>query len=177
MFLFDKKIPSKTTGRKTVLCVLLFVFTLSGCSSVDFMPSFLSSKPQPVTPSWKNLVITSSADVNLNSPVAIDILFVKNIELLKNLASINSASWFASRENSIKSFPEALQVISYELVPGQNITISAKELSQFSAFQAITFVNYLTPGDHKGLLSMDQPGYLIKLESKDLIVYPVSLLN
>jgi type VI secretion system protein len=177
MFLFEKKIPSKTTNCPLALCVLFFILAFAGCSSVDLMPSFMSTKPQPVTPSWKNLVITASTDVNVNSPVAIDILFVKNMDLLRNLANLNSTSWFASRENSIKSFPEALQVISYELVPGQNITVTAKQLSQFSAFQALTFVNYSTPGDHKGILSMDQPGYLIKLESRDVIINPVSVLN
>jgi type VI secretion system protein len=158
---------SRCMSRYFAAFGLICTFWLVGCSSVgSAWSSLVTPTPRPITPVWQSLVISASPDANLNSPVAVDILFISTAELQKNFQDLTAVKWFAGRENAMRTFPDGLKLISLELVPGQTIHIGKVELSRLSALQAVVFANYSTPGDHKSVMAMDETGYVIKLESR-----------
>lgn len=161
--------------RWAVLGMVIVTLAVSGCASVSSaFTSLITPSQRPIAPVWQSLVFSAAGDANLNSPIAVDILFIATPDLQKNFQDLNAAKWFAGRENALRSFPEGLRLISLELVPGQNITIPKAELAKISALQAFVFANYSTPGDHKQALALDEPGYVIKLEARAFKVNAVS---
>lgn len=158
-------------GRHIRGCLILgwiaIVFSTTGCASIsDFYTSMTTPVQRAVAPAWQSVVISTAADVNLSSPIAVDIVFVTKPELLKNVQDLTSAKWFAGRESAVNSFSDGLKVISFELVPDQVVVLSNKELAKFSALQVFVFANYQTPGDHKSLMVLEEKGYSIKLEAR-----------
>lgn len=161
--------------RWLAVCMAVMLATLAGCASVSSaFDALITPTQRPITPVWQNLVISASPDANLNSPIAVDILFISTPDLLKNFQDLNAIKWFTGRENAMRSFPEGLRLISLELVPGQTITVTKTDLAKISALQAFVFANYATAGDHKQTLAMDESGYVIKLEGRAFKVNAVS---
>ena len=47
----------------------------------------------------------ADADANLNSPVALDLVFVRDLATLDKLQALPAARWFATRADLQRSFP------------------------------------------------------------------------
>ena len=153
------------------LCALS-VPGLAGCASIkavtgkigSFASGLFGDKPQP--PAWRNVVISASQDANQNSPVALDIVFVKDAALSEALLSSPASKWFSTRRDLRRSFPDALTTISLEVVPGQSIMLDATHLQGHVAYTALAFANYPGAGDHRERLSLSAAGYMIELGAR-----------
>lgn len=144
--------------------------TLSGCASIKAVTgkigSFASglfggSKPQ--APAWRNVVVSASRDANQNSPVALDIVFVKDAALSEALLSSPASKWFGTRGDLRRSFPDALTTISLEIVPGQSIMLDSTHLQGHVAHTVLAFAHYPGAGDHRERMSLSAAGYMIEL--------------
>ncbi|HLI85074.1 MAG TPA: hypothetical protein VKV17_14225 [Bryobacteraceae bacterium] len=95
--------------------------------------------------------ITSTA--NQNQPVAVDVLLVRDKDLVKKLMTLTAADWFEKRAQFERDYPDPkdLAVIHREWVPGQNIPCSNFTLSP-KPRATILFANYFTKGDHRARL-------------------------
>ena len=58
---------------------------------------------------------------NQNNPVAVDVLFVYDRDLLNTLLQMSASDWFAKREQLERDYPQrsGFAVWSWEWVPGQ----------------------------------------------------------
>ncbi|HEX3635322.1 MAG TPA: hypothetical protein VHV99_07515 [Paraburkholderia sp.] len=129
-------------GRLRVACFALCVASLvSGCGS------FLSSKGEKVR--WDHVTLVADDDVNNNSPVAVDVVFVTDDAMLARIAELPASKWFASRADLANTFPKSLQYKSWELVPGQRIEVSGDSFGRPRVEAAFLFANYTEPGAHR----------------------------
>ena len=156
----------RTLLRTSVVC--LMVGWLAGCGAMSAVTSMVSSvmEPKPAAPDWKSLVITANNDVNQNSPIAVDVVYVKDKAMVTALLATSSSKWFATRSDLRRSFGESVAVSSYELMPSQSIRLDAKALSANLALAALVFADYPTPGEHRERLQMESPGYVVQLGAK-----------
>ena len=159
--------------------VLASVGGLSGCGAVSGVVSMskelFSDAPKPAPPEWKSVVVTASDDANQNSPVAMDLVFVKDQAMLTALLTTPSNKWFATRSDIRRSFGESLDVTSLELMPTQSIQLNGKAMSGTRALAAFVFADYPGPGEHRERLQMATTGYVVNLGAKGFKVAEVKV--
>jgi len=140
---------------------------VSACSILSSSKSDPNSvAAKTVSPKWPGLVLTASHDANLNSAVAVDIVFAGTVDVQTILQNLNAGKWFVSREGTMRTFSESLKVISLELVPGQTVMLNKGDYSKWMSTGVFVFANYATPGDHKSWIPLDESGYVITLENQ-----------
>ena len=92
---------------------------LMGISACSMLASSKADPGLAVTksfsPKWPGLVLSASTDANVNSAVAVDIVFAGTVEVQTILQNLNAGKWFSSREGTMRTFSETLKVISLEL--------------------------------------------------------------
>ena len=150
--------------------MLCLVFTLSGCGALSSVAavtrSVIGLDPKPVAPDWKKLVISAADDANANSAVAVDLVLVKDQAMLDSLLTMPAAKWFATRSDIQRTFPEALVVYPYELVPTQSVQLGEKQFGSERAWAALVFANYSSPGEHRARLLVNSTGSVVQLNAQ-----------
>ncbi|MFM0667492.1 hypothetical protein [Paraburkholderia sediminicola] len=99
--------------------------------------------------SWDRLTLVATDDVNNNSPVAVDVVFVTDDALLARVAELPASKWFAARADLASTFPKSVQYKSWELVPGQRIDVPSDVFGRPRVLAAFLFANYADPGAHR----------------------------
>jgi len=144
---------------------LLLMFAaslLAGCAMFGSMFG-----PKPVKPDWDSLTLMAAADANANTALAVDVVFVKDKELLTNLLAMPAAKYFAATDSLQRSFPDGLTVLSREVVPGQNLVLGRAEFKNEKAWAVLAFANYGgAPGDYRVRLPLDQDRCVLRLEAQ-----------
>ncbi|MGE4244022.1 hypothetical protein [Ramlibacter sp.] len=162
--------PTKISRRGAVAALASAAALASGCAAID--STWQAAKgavglgPKPTTPDWKSLTITAADDANQNSPVAIDVVFVREQTLVEQLATTPASRWFAARGDIVKSFPEGISVLSYELVPRQSIRVPFESFKDQKAWAVLAFASYPPPGDHRERMLLTAEAYLVQLGAK-----------
>lgn len=88
---------------------------------------------------------------NLDTPIAVDLVLVRDRKLLDRLAQLPASEWFAQRAQ----FPRDLlgepkmQFISWEWAPGQSIEKPVQAQYSAKGRGAILFARYRTSGQHR----------------------------
>ena len=129
-------------GRAIFAAGALCLLSLSACG----LPGKIVTAPLAVVHSGAapRLLVTVAAGANANSPVAVDLVLVKNSKLQKLLAQVPVATWFQQRQQWELDNPKQLRVLSWEWTPGQEVAPIALELD--GASQALVFADYPAPG-------------------------------
>jgi type VI secretion system protein len=135
---------------------LVAVLCVAGCSA---------SLPRVKVDS---LAIQVAAQANLDTPIAVDAVLVRNPQLLETLLGLPSAKWFAEREQLRRDYPKDLSVVSYELVPGQQISDPAFTFDGQRAAGVLVFADYQTAGAHRVRLDGGPSKPLLELGDQDL---------
>ncbi|MDQ2822320.1 MAG: hypothetical protein M3Y65_18385 [Pseudomonadota bacterium] len=74
-------------NRRALSSVLLLLCT--GCG-------MFGGGPKPVKPAWKTLALVAARDANANSPLAVDVVLVRDTRLLDTLLALPAAKYFAA---------------------------------------------------------------------------------
>jgi type VI secretion system protein len=138
--------------------VLLALPGLAGCSA---------SLPRVQV---NTLAIAVSAEANLDTPVAVDAVLVRNPQLLDALLSLPSGKWFAQRDQWRRDHPDDIAVVSYELVPGQQLAAAPFPFGGKRGAGVVVFADYQTPGAHRVRLDTGPANALLLLGDQDLSV-------
>ncbi|MFP6562201.1 hypothetical protein WJ542_28455 [Paraburkholderia sp. B3] len=136
----------------------LAVWGLAGCSA---------SLPKVEV---DTLAIAVSTQANLDTPIAVDAVLVRNPQLLDALLGLPSSKWFAQRDQWRRDHPDDLAVVSYEVVPGQQIAATPFAFGGKRGAGVVVFANYQTPGAHRVRLDMGPANALLLLGDQDLSV-------
>lgn len=126
-----------------VLLALCVSGLVAGCA----MPSMFSFKGDKVR--WDHLTLVAEDDVNHNSPVAVDVVFITDDAMLARIAELPASKWFAARNDLASTFPKSLRFSSWELVPGQRIELTGDTFGRPRVEAAFLFANYTDPGAHR----------------------------
>ncbi len=150
----------------------------SGCAMVGGIANvvasttanLLSGPPGPSFLDWKDITLVAAADVNQNSPLALDLVFVNDSSALEKLLTMPAAKWFASKDELLKTYPNALTIKSWELVPQQVLHLSEEALGSPRVAGMVLFADYLTPGDHRAQLPLGRVVFLVDLNARSFSV-------
>lgn len=88
-------------------------------------------------------------DANGNAPVAVDVVAVKDSNLLETLLKLPAGQWFSQRDQMRLDYPDGFAKWSWELVPGQPVPDTDVEDAASDAYGVLVFASYRTPGDHR----------------------------
>ncbi len=135
----------------------LVLLALAGCSSLP--------KVQVDT-----LAIAVSMQANQDTPIAVDAVLVRNPQLLDALLGLPSAKWFAQRDQWRRDHPEDITVVSFEVVPGQQIAAAPFPFGGKRGAGVVVFADYQTPGAHRVRLDTGPAHALLLLGDQDLSV-------
>jgi type VI secretion system protein len=155
--------------RGNYLPRLVLIFACVVCAPVCLTACF----PKVIrTTSKLTVKVDVSARANNNSPVALDLVLVKDKKLFKELMKISAAEWFEKRSQYRLDYPKeiGLSAGSWEWVPGQVVTIEPIPF-KFKVAGGLVFANYLTPGAHRAVIDASKP-LVITLGAEDISVSP-----
>jgi type VI secretion system protein len=123
-------------GLLTVLCFA----GLAGCSML--FPSGEKVK-------WDELTLAASDQANNDSPIAVDVVFVTDKAMLARIAELPASKWFAVRGDLVGTFPDSLHYQSWELVPGQRLSVPGDKLRGPRVAGVFVFADYPGPGAYR----------------------------
>lgn len=171
--------------RMAAVLALAACAALSGCSAVGNVARAVASStanafsgpPVPQWLSWEGLLLQAAPDANQNTPLAVDVVFVRDAELLQQLQALPAAKWFATRNDWQQTYPDGLQVYRAELVPSQSLRLGADALAAPRVTGVLIFADYLSPGDHRVRLPEQSPGALVSLGISGFTLAPLRTNN
>ena len=67
--------------------------------------------------SLKKITIQCAVDCNQNSPVQVDILFIKNEDIAQVLVGFNSTTWFTEKQLFMSQYRHQISDVNLEIVP------------------------------------------------------------
>ncbi|CAB3872406.1 hypothetical protein ACTJNK_01550 [Achromobacter anxifer] len=143
---------------------LILLAALAGCSALG-LDYFKGEKP-----AWKQVVVSAADDANGDSPVAVDLVLVKDETLLARFAELTAAKWFAGRADLLNTYPQGLRYEGWEVVPGQHLTVPGEKLEGPRVAGAFVFARYAAPGAHRARVDAFSGRLLIRLENKGFTV-------
>jgi type VI secretion system protein len=108
---------------------------------------------------------------NQDSPVAIDIVYVYDPQLVAQLTQMTARDWFQKKSQIRQAFPTGFDIASFEVVPGQKGPIEAVPSKSRQAIAAFVFANYASEGTHRARID-ELEHSLIALGDKDFVVLP-----
>lgn len=123
--------------------------------------------------SWDRLSLVATDDVNNNSPVAVDVVFVTDDALLAKVADLPASKWFAARADLASTFPKSVQYRSWELVPGQRIDVPSDVFGRPRVLAAFLFANYADPGAHRARIEPLSGAIVVQLDNHTFSVSAV----
>ncbi len=131
----EKRLP-----RYAGLTVLMFVFLLlSGCGSAK---SVLKMVGLGSDNTLLSIALESTADSNMNTPVAIDLLFIYDSNITPLLIELNGPEWFLRKPSLTKRYDKEIDVVSVEVVPLSFIKNIALAKNHKNAKNILMFTNY-----------------------------------
>lgn len=82
------------------------------------------------------------AGANSNTPFSVELVLVRDPELLKTLLTVSARQWFAQRNQWLSDHPDALETWYYELVPGQRLSFEPTAFGGDSGEALLLYSDY-----------------------------------
>ena len=136
------------------------VIQLAACST----PSWLCWFPGGV----KTITLVTGPDTNGGQAIAVDLVFVTQDLPAREIAKLNARDYFVRRTQLLRDFPEAVQVRSWELAPGQLVK-QADTDPPCNLVSTFIFAGYAAQGDHRAAVG-NVSSLLVTLGATDLMV-------
>lgn len=128
---------------RPVMLLLYVVLALSACSTLkDYVT------PSGTKLDWESVTLSVAAGANRDYPLAIDVVLVSDEGLTQKLLAMTARDWFNARTGLRKTYPDVLSVDSFELVPGESLSVPAKRWTGRRVAAALVFADYLVAGPH-----------------------------
>lgn len=147
---------------RRLLAMLLCAATvtgLAGCSTYQSAKNLLFPPGEKLN--WSELGFLVEPLINENSPVAVDLVLVRDALLVARLEKLSAQQWFFQRASLQQAAPDDLVIRSWELTPGDSLRVLKKDLPTERALRVFLFTGYRTPADHRLTLDPLAPRVLI----------------
>lgn len=154
--------------RRTLL--LAGLLALAGCSTVsNTVSNFVF--PPGVKLDWETLSLYVEPAANRDFPLAVDLVLVADEALAKRVAAMKAADWFAAREGLRKTQGGDLDILSFELAPGDSMTLPGKRFGKRRVFAALVFADYFSSGEHSARLETLSGRIAVEFDATDFMVH------
>ncbi len=159
---------------------LLFVVMLTaagGCTFIKKITPGLSAEPRHKV---KSVDFQSTDNVNQDTPVAVDLVFVHDAQLVETLSDVSARVWFTQKDAYLPRLSSALNVSHHELVPQDALTVTVGELElppappPKKARAVLLFANYLTDSKAYTLDISDFQRPVVLLQETEITVEETS---
>ncbi len=139
----DTFFPKKQKYRW--LQALIIVVTISFIGSCG-----IAAKTRAAIKGDLKMYVNIAPKINSDNPLPVDVVWVYDEELLKELLKLSAKAWFEKKEQFKRDFPsnEAFEVWPWEWTPGQKVAVQKIPIKAKSK-GGIIFANYLIDGDHR----------------------------
>jgi type VI secretion system protein len=127
------------TGNKIDFFRLLCLLALS------LLPACGSDLPHVDT---RRIEMSAAPEANMDSPVAVDLVFALDADALTGVANLSAGQWFKDKGQLLLAYPTGLKVRSFELVPRRSVAYDLTTADE-QGVGALIFANYPTPGTHR----------------------------
>jgi type VI secretion system protein len=137
-----------------LLLILAALLASSACSSVTTKIKSDAEKlarKVTLTPAPLKLNVGINSTANKNSPVAVDVVLIKDKTFWKSAPSMAAKDWFAQKSDLQRRYGKKLLVTSWEWVPGQPIAPITVKVPR-GVNGAMIFAGYPSPGSHSAPL-------------------------
>jgi type VI secretion system protein len=162
----EKRVPLRRTAAKRMIFASLLAAILFASVSCSWI--FGSSPP---TIDTRTIDVEISPAANHDTPVALDIVYVFDEQVLTQLQMLSADDWFRQRDDFRALYPGKAIVSSYELIPGQLGPIEQVADKKTKAIGVFAFAKYQDPGAHRARL--DRFAHIvIRLDKDDMVVAP-----
>jgi type VI secretion system protein len=118
-----------------------------GMALAALLPLLLGACAEKPTLSLPSVAIQAEERANDFSPVAVDVVLVRDQKLVEELLKLTAGEWFQKREQMLRDHPGTLSAHSWEVVPGQALT--KKLPAEPAAWAGLVFANYGKGGPHR----------------------------
>jgi type VI secretion system protein len=132
------------------LCLALAVLGVVGCGIPKSMAK-RAARTARVSNGKLSLQVALSSTANQNSPVAVDVLLIRDKSFLKTAQGLSANDWFTKKTQLQRQFPNGMEVKSWEWVPGQSVA-PISFIVPVDAQGAMMFANYASAGPHSAPL-------------------------
>jgi type VI secretion system protein len=132
---------------------------LTSCSTYQSAKNLLFPPGEKLH--WSELGFLVEPLINENSPVAVDLVLVRDTLLVARLDKLSAQQWFFQKASLQQAAPDDLVIRSWELTPGDSLRVPQKDLPSERALRVFLFTGYRTPGDHRLTLEPLAPRVLI----------------
>lgn len=96
--------------------------------------------------------VAVAESLNEDFPVAVDFVVVYDRDLLKELETLDAATWFEKeRGQYLKGFDDRLDLHPFEWVPGQKVEPQSVS-HRLGARAGVVFAHYFAAGEHRALV-------------------------
>lgn len=109
--------------------------------------------------------------INQNSPVAVELLMIRDRSLWERLREKPAAEWFEEREALARTFPDSYRSWRWEWVPGQEVPPETLEVGRGVKW-GLVYARYLVAGDHRAVIKPREPFRLV-LDETSVQVEPL----
>ncbi|MFN7709806.1 MAG: hypothetical protein ACK5O7_02435 [Holosporales bacterium] len=134
--------PSRAKVWASALMGQLLLIALSGCG--------ILAEPESEPPvNVEEISITLDSDANLDTATAVDVVIIYRRDVLQALLKMTAAEYFAAADQIKRDYPDVIDVLHWELTPGQRVQNIPLDFRGESPSGALVFANYLTPGAHR----------------------------
>jgi hypothetical protein len=112
-----------------------------------------------------------AAAANINNPVPMDLVFVLDKKLIKEIGKLAAKDWFERRIQIQRDYATTTEIISWEFVPGQHTGAISIDVHP-KAKAAFLFANYLSPGENRAVVDIRVP-VVVNLMEEGFTVQPL----
>jgi type VI secretion system protein len=151
----------------SALCFVAVLGMLVGCGIPKGMAK-RAARTARVSTGKLSLQVALSSTANQNSPVAVDVLLIKDKSFLKTAQGLSANDWFMKKLQLQRQFPNGMEVKSWEWIPGQSVS-PISFVVPVDTQGAMMFANYASAGPHSAPLPMSGK-IAIFLDDDDFII-------
>lgn len=95
-----------------------------------------------------HMAVTVHPKLNLDSPVAVELVLFKDKKLLPEVEDLDAQDWFRFREQFFRDHKKGVYQQLWEWVPGQQVEPIVIKI-QSGTKVGFIFANYISPGSHR----------------------------
>lgn len=142
------------------------LFLLGGCADGALM----GASKMDIAKVWLEKVnFKVSKKVNSNAPVDAHLIIIYDDGVLGQVSAMTADQYFAAEDQLRKDHANDIDIVEWEIVPGQEMDSESISMSKAYGKGAFVFARYTTPGAHREGLA-DEQEITLHLDEKDFYI-------